>query len=618
MPRDARTGAAAHHDAMRRNVFLLTLMLAAPAVAVDRIELRVGRVDGPGWQLREVRGSWQIDGALRVATSVRAERLPGPLRIELSCPHVQTQSPLGCESLQASARIEQAGTLEASAALRLGAEGDWQLQLQGADLQLQYNSADGRLAAENLRIRLSGEAGGDGRALHASLQARTEGGLAYVEPFFVDFGAQPLQLDARLRDDDGTLQIEQFDATQAGVGTITARGTMEPATWTQRHELFIEAHIDDAAAATTLYAQPALAATAAQDLALAGTLALKMRIRDARPLAIDVRLRDLDLAIPRYGVSLDELQGDLAWTANAPAGGSQIHWAAGQLGRLPIGPAQLQLRTSGTTFELTAPSRLPLLDGSVDIERLALSGLGGADLQAEFAARLQPIDLRKLCQALGWPEFSGTLAGNIPGLHLRDRRLELDGALTASAFDGEIRIGALSVIDPFGVLPRVSGDIRLRRLDLAAVTGAFDFGRITGRLDGDIDGLRLIGWEPVAMDAHLYSTPDDRSRRRISQRAIDNISAVGGGPTGLLSRGVMRFFDDFAYRRIGWRCTLDNGICHMDGIRASDEGDGYVLVQGWGLPRIDVVGYSRRVSWPVFMSQLRSIGKTGPAKVGDS
>ncbi|MES0873922.1 hypothetical protein [Sinimarinibacterium thermocellulolyticum] len=604
--------APAHHAQVYRILPLLALILAAPAAALERIEVQITRIDGSGWQLRDVRGHWQAHGRLGVAGRLESG-LPARSFVELSCAKLQARG-LACDALRLRARNPAFGSLDARGAAQLDASGGWRLQLRRADVTLQHNSADGRLAAENLRLGLTGEARHDGKHLQLWLQAATAGGLAYIEPYFVDFGAQPLHVDVELRQDGGALRIEHLAARQTGVGSIAVRGALDPAAWGRRHELFINAAIDDAASAATLYAQPALTATPLQGLALAGALELTAHLRNAQPLTVEARLRALELRIPRLGVSLDGLHGKLAW-ATATQATSQLRWSGGQLGRLPLGPAQLQWRAAGAALALSAPTRIPLLDGSVDIDRLAVSGIGGAALKAEFAARLQPIDLRELCRAFGWPAFSGTLSGHIPGLRLHDRRIELDGALTADAFGGEIRIGALGVTDPFGVLPRVSADIQLRRLDLAALTGAFDFGRITGRLDGDITGLRLIGWAPVAMDAHLYSTPGDRSPRRISQRAIDDIAAVGGGPTGLLSRGVMRFFDDFAYRRIGWRCVLDDGICRMDGIRPSDEGDGYVLVEGRGLPRIDVVGYSRRVSWPVFMAQLRSIGNAGAARV---
>jgi hypothetical protein len=151
--------------------------------------------------------------------------------------------------------------------------------------------------------------------------------------------------------------------------------------------------------------------------------------------------------------------------------------------------------------------------------------------------------------------------------------------------------------------------VEVRRLDLERVTRAFSFGRITGRLDGDVRGLSLLAWSPVAFDARLYSTPGYDGARRISQRAIDSLSRIGGAPVGALSRGFLGLFDDFAYDRVGIGCVLRDGVCEMDGVEpAKSEGGvaGYYLVKGRLLPRIDVIGYARRVSWDSLVAQLQA------------
>ncbi|MFP5306814.1 MAG: hypothetical protein ACLGI7_13445, partial [Gammaproteobacteria bacterium] len=481
--------------------------------------------------------------------------------------------------------------------------------------QLGYNSADGRLAADRLQAALSGSVRMRGGTLEADLQLRAPAGQAYAEPIFVDFGAHPLDAHLRGSWSGATLAIERLKAAQSGVGTMVVHGTVDTRAPMQGHALTLDVDVSDGAAASELYAKPLLASTPAKDSSLAGAATIRTEIHDGMPRELRLTVDDAVLLVPAYGLRLAGLTGHAGWRAQAPATPSLLQWRDGSIGRVPVGAAALRFETAGRDFELSAPLQLPVLDGRLDIERLALRGLGTDALVADFAARIEPIDLKQLCRALGWPEFSGTLAGRLPGLRLRERRLDIDGTLKASAFDGEIEVRELTVIEPFGVLPRIRTDIRLRRLDLAALTGAFDFGRITGRLDGDIENLRLLGWTPVAMDARLYTTPGDRSRHRISQRAIDSISSIGGGPTGLLQRGFFSLFDEFAYDRIGWSCKLDNGVCIMDGIHPHEDGRGYVLVEGKGLPRIDVVGYSRRVSWHVFLSQLRSAIEAGPAQV---
>ena len=75
----------------------------------------------------------------------------------------------------------------------------------------------------------------------------------------------------------------------------------------------------------------------------------------------------------------------------------------------------------------------------------------------------------------------------------------------------------------------------------------------------------------------------------------------------------MRFFEDFAYREIGIRCRLERGVCHMGGVAPAESG--YYLVQGRGVPRIDVVGYADQVDWPRLVAQLKSVSLEGDLRV---
>jgi hypothetical protein len=135
------------------------------------------------------------------------------------------------------------------------------------------------------------------------------------------------------------------------------------------------------------------------------------------------------------------------------------------------------------------------------------------------------------------------------------------------------------------------------------MTAAFGFGTITGRMDGRIARLRMVDWAPVAFDARLQSDPAWKGRRRISQRAVEDISKVGGaGLVAGLQTQALKLFDDFGYARIGLACTLRDNVCAMDGVGSA--GDGYTIVEGSGLPRIQVVGFRRRVDWPTLVARL--------------
>ena len=38
-------------------------------------------------------------------------------------------------------------------------------------------------------------------------------------------------------------------------------------------------------------------------------------------------------------------------------------------------------------------------------------------------------------------------------------------------------------------------------------------------------------------------------------------------------------------------------------------GDGFIIVEGAGLPRLTVVGFNRQVDWPTLVERLAAVGK---------
>ncbi|MEJ1964303.1 MAG: hypothetical protein WDO56_23260 [Gammaproteobacteria bacterium] len=97
----------------------------------------------------------------------------------------------------------------------------------------------------------------------------------------------------------------------------------------------------------------------------------------------------------------------------------------------------------------------------------------------------------------------------------------------------------------------------------------------------------------------------------------------GGMVTAALQKGVLQFFDDYRYERLGIACRLENDICTMSGIEPAGmdictmsgiepAGMGYYLVKGRGLPRIDVIGNQGEVAWPQLVAQIASGIQNGP------
>jgi hypothetical protein len=256
-----------------------------------------------------------------------------------------------------------------------------------------------------------------------------------------------------------------------------------------------------------------------------------------------------------------------------------------------------------------------MLGGSVRFDGLTLrppSGEAGADIR--FGMALDRLDIGQLAKTLHWPAFTGQLSGRIPRAHYADERLQFDGGLTMELFGGSVRASALSMERPFGVAPSLTADLALDDIDLQSLTGVFDFGSITGRLTGRIDQLRLVDWTATAFDAELHTVKVRGVPRRISQRAVQNISSVGDASfTTTLQSQLIGLFDDFGYSRIGISCRLANEVCAMGGLDGADtsgsETGGFTIVEGAGIPRLTVVGFNRRVDWPMLVERLTAVSK---------
>lgn len=492
-----------------------------------------------------------------------------------------------------------------------------------AELDLQDIAAandTGTVAVEAVSIALQGRVAidRDGMQVEAGLEASA--GQAYVEPVFVDLSAHPLRLGLHGEVDKGVLRLGRFDLNHDGV--LEASGQAEVVIETGPRLGKLDLEIDDAffPQSYTTYLQPFLLGTSLQSLETAGRASARVRVIDSSLAQFEVLLDSLSLEDREAGLGLDGLRGNVHWRAAALAGNveaeseqaepaSRLDWTGGRLYGLELGAAGIAFSAADRDFRLLEATRIPLIDGAVAIERLRADNVGEADMAFTLDAEVEPLSVRELCRAFGWPEFGGRLAGKISRLRMREGVVTLGTNLEAEVFDGRIRLRDLRLEDPLGNWPRFLASIDIERLDLEQLTSAFSFGRITGRLSGRIDGLSLFNWTPVAFDAHLETPPDDRSRHRISQRAVENIGSLGGSSAGVsaaLSSGFLRFFDDFNYDRLGISCRLANEICYMDGIEPA-ENNGYYLVKGSGLPRIDVIGNTHRVDWPRLVAQLKAI-----------
>jgi hypothetical protein len=500
------------------------------------------------------------------------------------------------------------------------------LETAGADVGIEalgFSDAEGLIAGEQLAGRLSIAASADGTSrMPARGKLELEAGQAYSDPVFLDFGKHRATLDF-----DGVLDTEsvRFVADSFAldhVGVVEARGsaTVDFAGETLLPEARLRIAALDLSSALPAYAQPFLVATAFKDVAGSGRVSGEVDVDDGLPTRAALSLEGVAIESETASVALEGLGGTVNWyddaTRSELAGKiddalflSRLSWDGGRLWGLELGPADLPFAAAGRHFRLLEPVTLPVFDGGLAIHTLRVRHAGTAAMYVRFDAAIEPISMALLSRAFGWPEFQGTLEGSIPGLQLRQGVVTLDGNLEARVFDGRVEVRDLSLRDPLGRYPRLFADVGIDNLDLELVTRTFEFGMMTGRLSGYVAGLETFGWMPEAFDAFLFTPVGDESRHRISQRAVTNLSSIGGGSGGgvaaALQGSFLRFFDDFSYDRVGLSCRLANDVCIMGGVEPAPAG--YYIVKGAGLPRINVIGSQTRVAWTTLVRQLGAV-----------
>lgn len=479
-------------------------------------------------------------------------------------------------------------------------------------------AADGVAAHIDLHVTLD-----DTNAI-VDLNIETAEGEAYFEPVYANFSENAVILKAKriITSDFIAYDIDSFHLQQASLLDVEGSAALQlPTEPDAAIDLSANVEIRNSSV-TNLY-------TNLIKIQLAGTILgnLETDGRVSGLVAIDhnslrsamLELDDIILDDTRSRFAIYGLSGLLDWRADSmlTPNPSTLRWDSGTVYNITIGGGETRMQLGDNDIELLEPLRLATMGGALKFNKLELHDYGSDDATGALDAELEPIQLGQLTGAFGWPAFSGTLSGQLPLLQLAENTVTVGGTLSAQAFDGSMQMSDLRIEQPFGRVPRMQGQLHFRNLDLRRLTEAFSFGLIQGRLSGDVSGLELINWRPVAMDMHFYTPKDDKTPHRISQRAVENLASVGGGgAAAILSTGFLQFFEVFAYDQIGLRCVLQDAICAMSGTgpaKAGPQGRGYYIVKGRGIPRIDVVGFRNTVSWPRLVQQLGAITRSdGP------
>jgi hypothetical protein len=493
-----------------------------------------------------------------------------------------------------------AGTLQGDLALDMPAQGA-QISGKVAIADGGFDSRAGTLAGQQIGLRGTFSLDTNPAQAGFNFDGALDGGQMLLGPLYAQLPSHSAQLQLAGRVDAQGIAIDSLhfdDGDALSLGGKLAFDAKDNLTELDFQRF--QARLPDA---YTRYGSAWLATLGWKDLATTGSLSGSIALAKGVPSSFDMRASNVSISDADGRIALSGLNGELDWDAQGSRPASTLSWQSLAFYKLPFGAATLHFRSDAGALGLTGPAQLALLGGTFSLQGLAWRPAADKQDRLNAAFAVSDIDVPSLCKLFGWPQFPGTLGGAVPALRYSGDRILLDGGLSLHVFDGFVDVTSLALEQPFGVAPVLAADIDLRQLDLAQLTSVFDFGSITGKLDGAIHDLKLVDWQPVAFDAALHAD----SGGRISQRALKSLTQVGGGGIAAGLQGLaLNLFKTFGYSRIGLSCVLRAQVCTMGGVAPSSDGSGYTIVEGSGLPHISVIGHERQVDWPTLVERLKT------------
>ncbi|MDC8012142.1 hypothetical protein [Tahibacter soli] len=464
-----------------------------------------------------------------------------------------------------------------------------------------FDANGGRIAAANLAF--GGKLDVDARAAPpvVSHAGAIDGGEILVGDFYAKFADARTALDFTLTGGGGRWTLKSMRFDDPGVLRVAGSAQIDLAASPPLAALALDTVEATLPAAFERYAKSALAPRSFGELATGGSLRGSLRVDAAGLAAFSIAARQVDAVDAQQRFALRGVDGAVAWSRDGATEPSPLAWRSIELYKLTFDETRTVWRSRDGVLGLAEPARLPLFGGAIEVSRLDVRPDAARNERLAAGFAVHDVDMARLSAAFGWPSFGGKLGGAVPQIRYAGERAELDGGLMLNVFDGTINVTGLALERPFGVAPTLAADIAFSGLDLSLLTGTFDFGEISGRLSGSIAALRLVDWSPVSFDAQMHALDGGK----ISQRAVNSLSSVGGGGfVAGLQASVLRIFDTFGYARLGLGCRLENNVCRMRGLDSSPQG--YTLVDGRGLPRIRIVGHQAQVDWPVLVERLKA------------
>jgi hypothetical protein len=571
------------------------------AHAISQITISADRVEHPQFDAQQVKLALTLNKSpslqLKTQVKVKADKDWAQLNLNCQLPAKIQTGRWDCAQGQfKTSRIDIPFELELD---RLYTNGTLDIIANMRFKNAKYGDEAGLHAIEQFTGDLNINAKQQGEAWLWQTTVDWQKGEVFWQPFYVAEGGH--KFTAKGRYENGLLSFDATRLTMAKVGELALEGQMRTSDF-KLINLKADLPSLNLATAYPMLFKPLLEKTAFNNAEMEGKVSLKVDIQDSEVKTFDLLLNDVNVADNNQKFAFYKLNANIPWSYDAPKN-VNLSYESGELLDMPLGNTTIKAEVN--RYAVTTPNiRLPILDGALNLSDVSAARVGEQWVW-HLRAKIEPISMAELSTSLKLPRMEGLASAEIPLVTYNNGLVTTDGNIQLKLFNGVTTISQLTLQDPLGNTPQLNADIVMRNLDLGDLTRTFSFGAIEGKLDTDIANLQLQNWKPVNFDAAIKSSPG-KYPKKISQRAVENISALGGaGAAAAVQRSVLRFFEEFNYEKIGLNCKLRNDICYMSGVESTAQG--YVIVKGRGIPAITVMGYNQTVGWADLIGRLKRV-----------
>ncbi len=335
-------------------------------------------------------------------------------------------------------------------------------------------------------------------------------------------------------------------------------------------------------------------------LAVAGELSLKAG--ELRAKSNDWQIGPIALTLPLQ-IRLAEIDNQ---SSVSPRTGT-LSIEKARFGKQSLGGMTTTVSLSNNALQFHQPVRIGVFGGEIEISNLFWPDAVHDPKQVSFSVEAKRLRLEELTETLNWHPFSGTLTGSIPKVQSTGSLLQTRGDIQAELFGGRARFGKFEIENPFSSLASIKLDAKLNGIQLDQLSKTFEFGRISGILEGSIEDLVLTDGQPSELRADLHSVERSGVEQRISVEAINKITVLSSGQNaGALYGGLASFFDSFRYSKLGFRANLKNDRLTLRGVET--RGDQEFLVVGSFLPpTVNIISHTQEIAFSELMRRLERI-----------